>query len=163
MRKNTFLSCGSRLRKIKMLISGFPGVGKTRASKIFNALIDLDSMQYVNRPKYPYCYMYDAIHLSKKGYIVLIAQEPRVVELMVMSGEDYVIVCPDISLKNEYMLRYLNRGNADAWIDKAMASWENHLNKMKEYPRNNIIILKSGQYLTDVMTDIQIRKGRKKT
>ena len=38
-----------------------------------------------------------------------------------------------------------------------------NLNKIKEYPRNNIIILKSGQYLTDVMTDIQIRKDRKKT
>lgn len=29
-----------------MLISGFPGVGKTRASQIFKTMIDLDSMQY---------------------------------------------------------------------------------------------------------------------
>ena len=138
-----------------MLISGFPGVGKTRASQIFKTMIDLDSMQYTNREKYPYCYIYDAIQLSKEGYIVLMSQELEIVELISLSGEGYMIVCPDISLKNEYMIRYLKRGNVNNWIDAVMKNWETHLNKLKEYPKENVVILQSGQYLSDVMMSIR--------
>ena len=128
-----------------MLISGFPGVGKTRASQIFKTMIDLDSMQYI----------YDAIQLSKEGYIVLMSQELEIVELISLSGEEYMIVCPDISLKNEYMIRYLKRGNVNNWIDAVMKNWETHLNKLKEYPKENVVILQSGQYLSDVMMSIR--------
>ncbi len=145
-----------------MLISGFPGIGKTRASKLFNAIIDLDSMQYINKEKYPYCYLYDAIHLSKKGYIVLISQDLQVVELMAVSGEDYLIVCPDISLKNEYMVRYLKRGNVNSWIDTTMKNWDAHINKLKTYPQENLITLQSGQYLSDIMTTIKLKKDTNK-
>jgi len=32
------------------------------------------------------------------------SQELEIVELISLSGEEYMIVCPDISLKNEYMI-----------------------------------------------------------
>lgn len=138
-----------------MLISGFPGVGKTRASQTFKAMVDLDNIQYMNREKYPYCYIYDAVQLSKQGYIVLMSQELEIVELISLSGEEYMIVCPDISLKNEYMIRYLKRGNINSWIDAVMKNWETHLNELKTYPKENIVVLQSGQYLSDVMMSIR--------
>lgn len=36
-----------------------------------------------------------------------------------------------------------------------MKNWETHLNKLKEYPKENVVILQSGQYLSDVMMSIR--------
>jgi hypothetical protein len=67
-----------------------------------------------------------------------------------------VLVYPDRSIKDEYIQRYKDRGNNDAFVNLLEKNWDTWMDEMDEMsvPMGQILYkvkLGKGQYLTDVI------------
>lgn len=78
-----------------MIIIGYPGVGKTTASKMYREIVDLPS--YLFDDKNTYCDV--AINLSKQNLIVCVSSHKEVVEKLLASDEPICVVYPNENLK----------------------------------------------------------------
>ena len=67
---------------------------------------------------------------------------------------EFIIICPNKNLKNEYKKRFEQRGNQKNWIDKMLKNWDVFINGNKQFAKqNNIkyIELKENQYIKDAI------------
>jgi hypothetical protein len=138
--------------------SAFPGVGKTT---YFNTternVLDSDSSKF-DKKHFPNNYIE---HIERN------IQDPNVDKILVSSHKDvrdalvkreipFVLVYPDRSLKDEYIERYKERGNNDAFVsllDKNWDDWMDEMDSMNPQEGQTLykVKLESGQYLTDVI------------
>jgi hypothetical protein len=67
----------------------------------------------------------------------------------------YVLCYPDKSLKSEYLMRFIERGNTECFIEIFIGRWGNFINSFEnDISALKHIVLKSGQYLSDVVDDL---------
>jgi hypothetical protein len=138
--------------------SAFPGCGKTT---YFNTtdrnVLDSDSSTFDKR-HFPGNYL---DHIEKN------IEDPNVDKILVSSHKDvreglvrrkipFVLVYPDRSIKDEYIQRYKDRGNNDAFVNLLEKNWDTWMDEMDEMsvPMGQILYkvkLGKGQYLTDVI------------
>jgi hypothetical protein len=60
------------------------------------------------------------------------------------------LVYPNRDIKDEYIQRYKDRGNNDAFVDLLDKNWDNWMDEMDNQEGCYKVKLNSGQYLTDV-------------
>ncbi len=58
-------------------------------------------------------------------------------------------------MRDEMLTRYKKRGNDTGFIEMMKANWNSFINGMKQDPCPNKVVLKSGQYLSDVMPEVK--------
>jgi len=61
------------------------------------------------------------------------------------------LIYPEKDLKDEYLQRYKDRGNNDAFVDLLDKNWDNCMDEMDNQDASYKIRLKSGQYMSDVI------------
>jgi hypothetical protein len=150
------------------IICGFPGVGKTTAAKSRNILdmestgfhykLDPSECEFTPNPDWPTNYL-DAIeqaYLNDYNEVILTSTHEEVVLSLLNNRElPVIVVVPEATLRNEYMIRYLKRGSDPEFIYKMYNNWLNYINAINRLGTNEkkvpIISLKSGQYLSDVL------------
>lgn len=88
--------------------------------------------------------------VSPNGFLFLASSHENVREMMTKRKIPYVLVYPDRSLKNEYIERYKQRNSPKAFIDLMDKKWDEFIDSC-EKDENTKIVLKSGQYLIDVL------------
>lgn len=150
-----------------MIISGFPGIGKTELAKKYENVIDLDGMPYIyeltleqekisyeklkgtfkeKSNNWPENYIEEILKRQKQYDIVLICQHQELLEKLNERNIDYITVFPNITCKEEYSKRYKDRGNSEQYIEKKVKSFDSQikylLKKSKKY-----WILNKGEYL----------------
>lgn len=157
------------------IICAFPGTGKTKAEIIANNygrydILDAESSKFrwtentsgqrVQNPEFPNNYVDFIEHEAgiEKG-IILTATHKQVRDNMKSRGLSYIIVVPEKNLKDEYLSRYLSRGNDISFIKQLYDHWDAWLDEM-EIDGAPIIHLKSGQYLSDVIHPEFIKPNR---
>ena len=138
--------------------SAFPGVGKTT---YFNTtdrnVLDSDSSKF-DKKHFPANYIE---HIERN------IQDPKVDKILVSSHKDvrdallkkgipFVLVYPNREIKDEYIQRYKDRGNNDAFVDLLEKNWDNWMDEMDqmEAPQGQTLYkvkLGPGQYLADVI------------
>jgi hypothetical protein len=138
--------------------SAFPGVGKTT---YFNTtdrnVLDSDSSKF-DKKHFPDNYIE---HIERN------IQDPKVDKILVSSHKDvrdallkkgipFVLVYPNRDIKDEYIQRYKDRGNNDAFVDLLEKNWDNWMDEMDqmEAPKGQTLYkvkLGKGQYLADVI------------
>ena len=138
--------------------SAFPGVGKTT---YFNTteknVLDSDSSKF-DKKHFPDNYIE---HIERN------IQDPNVDKILVSSHKDvrdalvkkeipFVLVYPDRSLKDEYIGRYIERGNNGTFVSLLDNNWDDWMDEMDTMlPQDGQTLYKvklgSGQYLTDVI------------
>ena len=148
-----------------LIICGFPGVGKSMAEEKRKDTMDLESSsykwvleegskEYTASPNWPQNYLY-AIErwdsLSRRK-IILTSTHFEVIDGIKKLGLPFVIVAPDMDkeLRNEYMVRYLQRGSRASFISDMYFNWWSYLYELEKHEAP-IIRLGSGQYLTDIL------------
>jgi hypothetical protein len=89
-------------------------------------------------------------YLGKVDYI-LITTDPEGLKLLHNEGFDITLVYPENELRNEYLDRYVARDSPYDFIGAYMKYWNIWIDELKEQNYCNHIILKSGQYLQDVI------------
>jgi hypothetical protein len=138
--------------------SAFPGCGKTTYFNTTNRnVLDSDSSKF-DKKHFPDNYI-DHIErnvLDPKVAKILVSSHKDVRDALLKRGIPFVLVYPDRSLKDEYIQRYKDRGNNDAFVKLLDNNWDTWMDEMDqmEAPKGQTLYkvkLAKGQYLTDVI------------
>lgn len=156
------------------VISGFPGVGKSSMPKQIELkgktyeVVDLESTPYSwmlddegdrdRNPEFPFNYT-DAIkeHV-KQGHLVLVSSHQEVRDALLNEEIPHMVVYPALTLKREYMQRYKNRGNDEAFLKLVAGQWYNWIEELEnegevELPVDVLYvkIISPDMYLQDII------------
>lgn len=140
------------------LYSGFPGVGKSHAFRTLSAkgfvIRDSDSSTF-DKSNFPSNYIKHIKELNQNEKIdaILISSHDTVRDALIENNMPFILVYPDINIKDEYLKRYLNRGSNEDFINLLDANWETWINQLINYKHNLVthVVLKSGETLLDIM------------
>ena len=158
------------MKEIKnIIICGFPGVGKSSASQMCRDVADIEStafhwptdweninepekMRHEENPNWVSDYVdHIADMASRCGYrYCLVSCHDKVRGEMDIRGIPYIVVAPSKDLKDEYLARYLKRGDSVNFIDQINAHWDEWLSVIDESGAT-VIHLKQGQYIADIL------------
>ena len=150
-----------------LVICGFPGVGKSIAEEKRKDTMDLESSRfkwtivqdgedcrYVVNPGWPLNYVNEIVAQYKNAYriIILVSTHKEVIRHLQARKIPFLIVAPseDVKMKNEYLIRFLQRGSTVDFIKDMDANWFRYLREITEHGET-VIRLGSGQYLTDIL------------
>lgn len=140
------------------VVAGFPGVGKSVLFKNSNLnVLDSDSSKFswiepgVRHPDFPQNYINHIKVNIGVADIILVSSHDVVRKALAESGIEYYLVYPDISLKEEYLDRYRQRGNDEKFIALLKSKWEEFILSIEEKTFPTLLKLSSNQYLSDVI------------
>lgn len=165
-----------------MIIAAYAGTGKSFfARKYPNEAIDLCSMPYtwlladssggeyeggkgakylLSNPAYPDNYIAAILDAQKKYKYVLIPSNIWLLMTLELEYDLPIILCyPAIDLKDEYVKRYIQRGNSSEFIGIFAGDWENRIHNLTVNADCSRIVLNSGMFLTDVKDEIDRLSG----
>ena len=161
------------MNKNTLVISGFPGIGKTYAQQnLAGNVLDSDSSNFswlrnadgsikldtngtkLRHPDFPNNYMEHIKGNMGKADIVFVSSHDNVREALNKAKIPHVLVYPSYEMKDEMVQRYIKRGSPKAFVELIKNNWDNFINGMKKDSCPNKIELKPGQYLKDVLDDI---------
>jgi adenylate kinase family enzyme len=147
-----------------VLICGFPGVGKsTLVSSPDNyTLLDSDSSSFSwsNRAKrernadWPQNYL-NNINANRFGADgILISSHKEVRDALVKAGMKFALVYPSLAMRDEYLGRYIARGNDPQFVELLKANYDTWIRELMVQEGCDHVVLQPGQYLSDVISSI---------
>jgi hypothetical protein len=147
--------------KETLVISGFPGIGKSYLHKLNEKMIILDSdssefswiEEGVRHPDFPNNYMEHIKSNIGKVDNIFVSSHEVVRRALEENGIKYLLVYPSVSLKDEYIQRYRGRGSSEGFIDFINSNWEKFIRDIEKETFPELIKLYSGEYLIDVLED----------
>ena len=161
-------------KRTGLILCGFPGIGKSATQGLAERegnfdFIDAESTPFrwvelrINGKRlpnrdFPDNYVDFIADCAGKYKVTLTATHKQVRDEMKRRGLAYIIVAPEKSLKDEYLLRYVARGSDMGLIEQVYDHWDEWLDELEE-DGAPVIHLKSGQFLADVIVPecIQLR------
>ncbi len=122
----------------KVIISGFPGIGKTylKQNNPQTIIADSDSSEYswivnddgqkVRNPDFPKNYIQHISNLYEDDdtEIILVSTHKDVREGLELAELPYIIVYPAKELKEQYLSRFERRGSPDAFLQVLSENWD---------------------------------------
>lgn len=127
-----------------MIYSAFCGTGKSYLCDKYN-FTELECWKY-SLNNFPYNYVED-IKLNINNDYLFISTNPIVLKELTRQSIDIVLIYPHISLKEEYMIRYRNRGSSDDFIKMIDKNWEKWITELDEIIFCEKIVLESNEYI----------------
>ena len=142
------------------IIAAFPGCGKSQCAKNHPELkiLDSDSSKFswinINLEKkrnfdFPNNYIKHIKNCIGKYDIIFVSTHKVVREALEKENIPYILVCPKLSDKQEYLERYKNRGDSDSFIKTMDEPWEEWLNEIHEIYGEKPFYISSGRYIND--------------
>lgn len=134
-----------------LIICGFPGVGKSTAAERCKSVLDLESTPYHSTNDLNWFSKYvDAIenYVNDVHYnYILVSTHKLVRDEMQYRGIPYIIVTPLIKLKDEYLARYIKRGDPYSFVELINGQWESWIEDFA-YDDMPIIHLDAGENIS---------------
>jgi hypothetical protein len=133
--------------------SAFPGCGKTTYYRNTSKnVLDSDSSAF-DKKYFPQNYLEHIKRNLENETIdkILVSSHKEVRDALTSNELRYVLVYPERDLKEEYISRYRERGNNDAFINLLDKNWDTWMDEMDEQQGCYKVRLKTGQYLSDVI------------
>ena len=156
-----------------ILVSAFPGMGKTYAYNLFNKdikITDSDSSHF-NKDDFPENYIKHIKENIPNYDLIFISSHKEVRDMLDMEGIDFDLFYPDKSRKNEFIENYVARhskmdfirkvdNNWDDWIDEIEKENNPHchihcLKHAGDFIGNNPMIL---QYINQVKSNREVKE-----
>lgn len=154
------------------IIAGFPGTGKSSAAKLLPGIvIDLESSDFhwidpkakqrVQHPEWPANYITairalafepDGLKNYRDLKFVCISSHKEILDRLDELGIDYAVAYPAPEAKEEYLYRYVERGNTPEFIAKLESSFEKFIEDIRSHGKPEIP-LGEYEYLFDVLND----------
>ena len=158
------------MKEIKnIIVCGFPGVGKSSAAQRCRDVADIESTEFhwptdwenINEPEKMRVeenpnWVSDYVNhiadmASQYGYsYCLVSCHDKVREEMDVRGIPYIVVVPNKDLKDEYLARYLKRGDSFSFINQINTNWDDWLDEIDKCGMP-VIHLKAGQHISDIL------------
>lgn len=145
------------------IICAFPGSGKSYYVKNITArenVIDLDSNEYTSghtpdgkarNNNFPTNYIEDIKKHVDSTHIILVSCHIPVIKALVAQGFEPILVYPEQKLLPEYQKRYKSRQDPQPFINLLSKNWDMFLDELQKQNSCKHIILKKGQYISDVL------------
>lgn len=150
--------------KEAVIVSGFPGIGKTT---LFNneedlVLLDSDSTNFswadekktVRHENWPQNYIEHLTGKRGEADAVFVSSHDVVREALVKAGIPFVLVYPSLNMKDEYIQRYKDRGSNEKFVQLLEQNYEKWIEELMKQEGCTHIVLQPGEYLSDVMARI---------
>lgn len=148
------------------IISGFPGVGKSYAidsltmkgfkvsdsdSSFYSWIYDEDGNKTdVRNPNFVDDYLNHIIAAAKTNDIVFVSTHKEIRTKLKEEGIKFYTVAPRADLKDEYLMRYVDRGSPAGLIRGIIENWDSLITDVKETAYSGLYIeLKENEYLLD--------------
>ncbi len=138
--------------KVTMVISAFPGCGKSHLfrNKGDMKILDSDSSTF-DKSQFPQNYIEHIKSNIGDADIILVSSHKEVRDALVDKGINFTLVYPNMDIKDEYIQRYIDRGNDGKFVDLLKQNWENWIGELEQQTGCEKIKLDRGQYLSDVV------------
>lgn len=142
-------------------LAGFPGTGKSHLYRTLNEHVcsDSDSSEFSKlkdgspNPNFIDDYFNHLEQLEDDGILlVFISTHEAVLKELKERGYKHTIIIPKQELKEEYLIRYEERGSPQAFIDLIAKNWDTWLEDIKSKYKN-VYELSSGETMTDYMSE----------
>jgi hypothetical protein len=141
-----------------IIISGFSNIGKSHISRNKNiSCFDLDTTYFKKLPdtNWEEVYVECARGLSQIYDYVFITTYTKPLEIMNEKGIKYYLIYPERNLKEEYKKRAISRGSNKDFTEGFFSRWDKHIDDCERNTCPNKIILKSNEYLSDILDRIK--------
>lgn len=130
------------------IICSFFGTGKTYLNKHYTNFIDLEAHYFGDRNDLYIKAIKDASQVY--GYNVLIACTKLIINMLQENHLEFIAVLPTKEQKEEYIQRYRERKTNPSSLKGLEENFEKTIDEVMECECPKVI-LKSGQYLKDVV------------
>ena len=145
-----------------MIISGFPGVGKTT---LFNKagelrILDSDSSNFswsdkgVRNPNWPQNYIDHIKDQRDTADVILVSSHDVIRKALAESGIPFTLVYPLLEMKDEHIQRYKNRESDEQLVTLLEKNYEKWIPELMDQEGCKHVVLQSGEYLADVIEDL---------
>lgn len=144
-----------------VVISGFPGVGKSFATCGSDVrILDSDSSVFswispgVRDPLFPSNYMGHIRNNLGPADVIFVSSHDTVREALQSNQLPYVLIYPNRCLKDEYLERYRRRGSSENFVEFIANHWDEFIDSIERetYPR--LVRLGPSVYVADVLSGI---------
>ena len=170
-----------------MIISAYAGTGKTTSASQIEKTIDLAVMPYkwilppmekantelegekgafyhLSNPLYPENYIIEILCAEKEYDYVIIPTDIGVIcSLQERYGRKVLLCYPSDECRGEYRERFIARGNSESFLSLFSDGWDHFLDPVKENQLGVHIVMKPGQYLTDLQNRFEEERRTDKT
>lgn len=147
---------------MSVVICGFSGIGKSSAAEALansgKLIFDLESSVYSHNANgsfndsFPQNYI-DALEAcieTDQGDYYLLSCHQSVRDELKKRGIKYILIRPERSCRNEYVKRWLNRGNTAEFITNMYSKWDEMIDSCIE-DKVPTVVLSENEYLSDVI------------
>ena len=151
--RGLLVSMEGDVKEKTIVCAAWCGTGKTYVCNQTNiSAVEIEYWKYKDKGLQKK-YIKDVKNQIGKVDYILISSDPEGVKLLQRKGFDIILVYPENELRNEYLDRYIDRDSSCDFIGAFMKYWNAWLNEFKEQKYCNHIVLKSGEYLHDVIKE----------
>ncbi|MEG0873589.1 MAG: serine hydrolase domain-containing protein [Clostridia bacterium] len=129
--------------KETIIISGFPGIGKSKLYKeqgnYREKILELDSKAFSRlkngdkNKNFVHQYLKKIKSNIGKVDVIIISQGQEVRQALDESNISYILVYPDKSLKNEYIKRYIAQGRTEEFVKRVSRDFEDWVKEIENY------------------------------
>lgn len=153
-----------------------PGCGKSYLADRYENVVDVDELRLMHKYIVPNNISRECLEATKgdrdfekrKDYhkeldlalsqlliddkIILIAPHSEIIDFFINKNESMCFVYPELSMKEEMIARFFNRGNSKNFIEENTDVFEKFYNEnIKDNKAKYHIVLKEKEYLSDVL------------
>ena len=149
-----------------MIISGFPGIGKSHFFKTCpDSLVccDSDSSTFP-KDDFPSNYIRHIKEKMADTDILLVSSHQEVRDALLENGIGFTLVYPEAGLRDEYLERYRNRGSDDGFLKLLLKMWHQWIAdiEQEDNPLCKKVLLGPGKYLSDLKLNVTAGRYPKK-
>lgn len=113
-------------------------------------VLDSDSSKF-DKAHFPQNYIEHIKSNLGKVDIIMVSSHKEVRDVLVENGIPFILVYPSPEIKEEYIQRYIDRGNTGSFVQLLNNNWEIWLKELEKQKGCKKIKLEKGQYLSDVI------------
>lgn len=150
-----------------IIIAGFPGIGQRTFHNLGVKYTTILTNSADFPGQFPRNYLYhikDVLNVCRDDMqeskpndqddlvdFIFVSAHPDVLDGLDAQKIPYTLVYPDLSLKDHYLERFIDRGDPQSFIQEMAESWETLIRNMtlKTHPKK--IVLQENQFLSDIL------------
>ena len=150
-----------------MIISAFPGTGKTEFfKKNKGRVLDSDSSEFswiekdgekVRNPDFPINYLEHIVNNVGFYDYILVSSHKEVRDLLLNNCIFFHLIFPPASKKEEYIERYRQRGSSESFIELLSNNFEDWVNKCSHHSYGCNIVEMHNDYLEDEILLLRLK------